>query len=131
MNDGSFLSLVILYCVHCPTANGIGANMPGAGGGTALEPGCSTDTRRSMSALAAGSTEGPHAPDERATAAAAVTRNSDGTGRGRMTAMVPNRAAPIKRAPLTDRQQLDVEHERSGGRAWPRGLVAVGERAGD
>ena len=35
-NDGSFLSLVILYCVHCPTANGIGANIPGAGGGTGL-----------------------------------------------------------------------------------------------
>src|SRR3954451_25326105 len=100
MNDGSFLSLVILFCVHCPTANGIGANMPGAGGGTALEPACSKDTRRSISALAAGSMEGPHAPDERATAAAAVARNSDRTGKVRMTAMVPNRPAPIKRAPL-------------------------------
>src|SRR4051812_44492422 len=128
MNDGSFLSLVILYCVHCPTANGIGANMPGAGGGTAVEPACSTDTRRSMSALAAGSIEGPHAPDDRTTAAA-VTTNSDGTGRVRMAAMVPNRAAPIKRAALTDRQQLDVENQRPGGRARAGGLVAVGERA--
>src|SRR3954454_16442317 len=99
MNDGSFLSLVILYCVHCPTANGIGANMPGAGAGTAVEPACSTDTRRSMSALAAGSMDGPHPADEIAAGTATEATDSEGTGRRTvgMPAMLPNRRTPIKR----------------------------------
>src|SRR4051794_40667181 len=92
MNDGSPLSLVILYCVHWPTANGNGSNTPAAGAGTAFAPGCSVETRRSISALRAGSTEGPQAAD--ATAATAANRN--GAAIGRMAAMVPNRPAAIK-----------------------------------
>jgi hypothetical protein len=72
----------------------MGANMPGAGAGIAADPGWSIATRRSMSALAAGSIDGPQADDVTATAPATATTNNDVWERIR--AMVPNRDGRIK-----------------------------------
>ena len=51
------MSSVILYCDHWPAARGMGTNV--VGGGIAPPPACSIPTRRSMSAFAAGSIDGP------------------------------------------------------------------------
>ena len=93
-NDGSPLSSVILYCVHCPTANGIGANTPGAGAGTPPD--------RAATSRRAGRCR-PWRRDRSTDRTPTMRRRRQRDGERaratdeRMPAMVPNRRRPIKR----------------------------------